>query len=92
MLNNITDTTNIVGATELLKRHPDLADLLLEFPDHNVYKILDENDRIIEYWEKKDGVWVDVTKREKLKEKIAEEKALIKKLKREMKENATESK
>ena len=56
---------------ELLQKHPDLEELITTYPSLKVYKIIDHDDKIVEYWEKnKDGHWVDQTQREKLREQI----------------------
>ena len=66
---------------ELLQKHPDLEELITTYPSLKIYKILDSNDKIVEYWEKNaDGHWVDQTQREKLREQIEAEKEELEKL------------
>lgn len=57
--------------TTLLQKHPDLKDTLYMFSKMKIYKILDHNNRIQEFWEKdSSGHWTDQTLREKLREEI----------------------
>ena len=68
---------------QLLAKHPDLKEILINNPAMKSYKVLSTNNKVLEYWEKdKDGHWIDVTEREKLKERIAAEQEEIEKLRR----------
>ena len=70
---------------QLLERHKNLKDIILKNPELKTYKVLNENGRIAECWEKnEDGHWIDVTAREKLKEKIAIEQEEVEKLRCKM--------
>lgn len=57
---------------QLLQRHPDLRLIDKSTLDQlTTYRSLNRAGKVIEYWEKKDGQWIDVTEREQLKEEIA---------------------
>lgn len=65
----------------LLLKHPDLNDF--DITDKKVYKVLDVDGNLVEYWEKNDnGNWIDMTEREKLKEQIAREQQELERLKK----------
>ena len=69
--------------TELLQKHPDLKSILHANPNVKVYKVLTETGKIEEYWEKdENGHWTDQTAREKLRERIEDEKEELEQLKR----------
>lgn len=56
---------------QLLARHPDLQDIITTQKIKR-YKILNENNDIVEQWEKRPtNHWQDVTAREKAKAEIA---------------------
>lgn len=66
---------------QLLQKHPDLRLIDKSTLDQlTTYRSLDRAGKIIEYWEKRDGHWVDVTEREKLKEQIVAEQEEIERL------------
>lgn len=67
---------------QLLAKHPDLRQLGDSLNTLETYRSLDSNGKIAEYWEKKNGHFVDVTEREKLKEQIAAEQEEIERLNR----------
>ena len=54
---------------DFIARHKDLEKALCS-DDYNTFKQIDSSGKLIEQWEKKDGVWVDVTAREKAKEEL----------------------
>ena len=55
----------------LLLSHKDLNDFKLVLKQAKVYKVLNETNNIVEYWEKNENnEWINVTEREQLKEKI----------------------
>ena len=66
---------------QLLQRHPDLRLIDKSTLDQlTTYRSLDRAGKVIEYWEKQDGKWIDVTEREKLKEQIVAEQEEIERL------------
>lgn len=66
---------------QLLLKHPDLEDIIKRIPHLKTYKIITEQGKVVEQWEKnKRGEWVDVTEREKLKEQIAAEQEELERL------------
>ena len=76
---------------QLIAKHPDMKNFLRDNPSMQTYKILRENDSIIEAWEKdENGHWVDVTEREKLKERISREKDEIETLNTKLRRNNDE--
>jgi hypothetical protein len=65
---------------DILEKHPDLKDILNK-GTLNTYRVLSECGTLLEQWERnKNGHWVDVTEREKLKEKIAAEQEELERL------------
>ena len=68
---------------QILNKHPDLKDVLTRLPQLRTYKLTTENNKLIEQWEKnEEGRWIDVTEREKLKERIAAEQQEIERLRK----------
>ena len=47
---------------QLIKKHPEITAVLKAHPDATSYKYYDDNDNLVEEWERRsDGHWYDVT-------------------------------
>lgn len=74
---------------QILAKHPDLRETLTRSPQLKQYRILSEKDVLLEQWEKNNkGHWIDVTEREKLKERIAAEQEELERLRKKEQEDA----
>lgn len=70
---------------QLIKKHPEITAVLKAHPDAASYKYYDDNDNLVEEWERRsDGHWYDVTERERLKRQIADAAEELAKLGKEV--------
>lgn len=70
---------------QLIKKHPEITPVLKAHPDAASYKYYDDNDNLVEEWERRsDGHWYDVTERERLKRQIADAAEELAKLGKEV--------
>ena len=70
---------------QLIKKHPEMTPVLKAHPDAASYKYYDDNDNLVEEWERRpDGHWYDVTERERLKRQIADAAEELAKLGKEV--------
>ena len=74
-----------VTMEQLIKKHPEMTPVLKAHPDATSYKYYDDNDNLVEEWERRaDGHWYDVTERERLKRQIADAAEELAKLGKEV--------
>ena len=67
---------------QILAKHPDLKHIV-DKPYSKTYKVLDNNNTVIEQWEKNsDGHWIDVTERVKAEQELLAAKQELDKLSR----------
>lgn len=66
---------------ELLAKHPYLPNYC-NLAEMRAYKTLDEDGNILEYWENKDGHWVDCTARKQAEQEVAAAQEQVERLRK----------